>query len=335
MSETSFVIKRVDRSSADAVPAVFRSIYGDEFPMKYVYHADRIMAEIDAGRLDSSLAFDAAGEPVGYVAIYKNAPNPRLWEGGNLLVIPGKGYDSLAWRLLQHYKDPENLPDSGSDGLFGEAVCHHFFTQVGCAKLDFADCALSLDQLNGASFREHAPKTERVACLLQFYEQSDPSGACHLPGQYYDILSTLSEQLRPRTLLPGSAPLPATGITSRSDRYYADAAMWRVEVSAIGGDWGAFLDGLLEEARRRNVVSLQVVLSAAMPCATAAVAEMRRRGFFLGGLFPRWFGDDAVMMQQVLGREPDYDGIRLYTRIAKSLLEFIRADREAVRHPGR
>ena len=53
---------------------------------------------------------------------------------------------------------------------------------------------------------------------------------------------------------------------------------------------------------------------------------MRQRGFFLGGLFPRWFGADGIMLQQVLGQAPDFAGIKLYGRTAKELRKFVEAD---------
>lgn len=330
MSDPPFTIRPVDASNAEAVPSVFRSLYGDSFPMEYVYHGDRILAEIEAGRLHSALARGADGMPVGYIALYTNTPNPRLWEAGNLLVVPGRGSGDLAWSLMQHYLRPENRPATGSDGIFGEAVCHHYFTQLGCAKSGLVDCALMLDQMNGSAFKEHAPETERVACLLQFIEQSDPTGIGYLPQQYFELLQGLLKPLRPRTLLPGTAPLPGAGEVQRQDKWFEGAGMWRVAVSAIGADWELFLDDLLARARQRQVTSLQVVLSAGLPCISAAVERMRQRGFFLGGVLPRWFGADGVMMQQVLGKEPDFEGIKLYGAVAKSLLTFIRNDRETV-----
>ena len=330
MADQDIIIKKVDQSCVAAVPGLFRAIYGDAFPVQYVYHADLIMAEIEGGRLDASIAFDAVGNPAGYIALYKNAPNPQLWEGGNLLVLPGSAGSNLAWLLVQHYAQPENIPATGSDGIFGEAVCHHYFTQMGGVKCGFGDYALMLDQVNGASFQEHGPETERVACLLQFLEQSDPPDLCYLPEQYLEPLQKLLTPLRPRTALPGSAPLPVTGETASSDVWFSDAGTWRISVSSLGADWPAFLDQLLEQARQRQAVSLQVVLSAGLDCTTAAVQEMRQRGFFLGGLFPRWFGSDGIALQQVLGKEPDYDGIKLYSPVARELLGFIQTDRKSV-----
>ena len=330
MADQDIIIKKVDQSCVAAVPGLFRAIYGDAFPVQYVYHADLIMAEIEGGRLDASIAFDAVGNPAGYIALYKNAPNPQLWEGGNLLVLPDSAGSNLAWLLVQHYAQPENIPATGSDGIFGEAVCHHYFTQMGGVKCGFGDYALMLDQVNGASFQEHGPETERVACLLQFLEQSDPPDLCYLPEQYLEPLQKLLTPLRPRTALPGSAPLPLTGETASSDVWFSDAGTWRISVSSLGANWPAFLDQLLEQARQRQAVSLQVVLSAGLDCTTAAVQEMRQRGFFLGGLFPRWFGSDGIALQQVLGKEPDYDGIKLYSPVARELLGFIQTDRKSV-----
>lgn len=335
MNTSRYSITPVTAENAAKVSDIFRVLYGDRFPASYVYRAEGVMGEIDAGRLAASLALAPDGEAIGYASVFKTAPNPALWEGGNLLVAPGGDRGDLAWDLFQHYLQPGRIPGPPSDGLFVEAVCHHYFTQLGCAKAGFVDCALVLDQMNGADFVERAPETDRVACLLQFLEQSEPNGTCYLPEPYFEALSMLLGQLHPRNIRSGGAPLPDRGETVRSDSWFAGAGMWRVSVSSVGARWGTVLNELLDQARERGVTSLQVVLSTEMPHMTALVEEMRRRGFFLGGLFPRWFGNDGVMMQNVLGKEPDFEGIKLYGDTAKTLLEFIRNDRLGVLEQGR
>lgn len=327
------VITAVTAANAASVAIVFRSVYGDSFPAPYVYHADQVLAEIEAGRLAASLAFDRDNRAIGYVSFFKCAPNPNLWEGGNLVVVPGCGADNLAWDLMQHYLYPGSLPGQLPDGIFGEAVCHHYFTQVGAAKTGFLECGLALDQLDAASFHEHRPETERVACVVLFYELSDPSGVCYLPEQYFEILQEICGHLRRRELAPGLSPLPSDGATVSVDHWFEAAATWRVSVSAIGADWQRFLDDLLEKAQKRDVACLQVVVATSQPCIGMAVGQLRQRGFFLGGLYPRWFGDDGVMMQRLLGKEPDYEGIKLYSDKSRKMLQFIRSDREsALRH---
>lgn len=330
MSDRSFSIQPITEQNAAYVAGVFRAIYGDDFPVDYVYDAGRLLAEIAGGRLAAALARDVEGHPAGYVSCYTCAPNPRLWEGGNLLVVPEYSASNLALVLADYFLQPGNLPGGRSDAIFSEAVCHHYFTQVSCAKSGMTACALALDQLDGASFKQHRPETARVACLLQFLEFSAADAPCHLPRRYDTILRRLLAPLRARRLAAGDAPLPAAGETQRRDDWYASAGTWRVSVSRIGSDWSAFLAELNFEARKRCVTSLQLVLCADQPWIDAAVEAARAHGFFFGGLFPRWFGADGVMLQQVLGKAPEFEGIRLYEAQAKELLEFIAADRKSV-----
>jgi hypothetical protein len=54
---------------------------------------------------------------------------------------------------------------------------------------------------------------------------------------------------------------------------------------------------------------------------------LRNRGFFFGGVLPRWFGEDGLLMQKVLVR-PNWEGINLYTDRAVQILRFIKDDWE-------
>lgn len=330
MNDSLFSIQPITARNAARVASVFRAIYGNDFPVAYVYDADLLMAELLSGKLIAALACDDDDRAVGYISCYRCAPNPRLWEVGNLLVVPEYSASSLALSLTDYFLQPENLPRGFNDGIVDEAVCHHYFTQVSCAKAGMVDCALAVDQLDGASFKQHRPETSRVACLLQFLEYSAVSEPCHLPQRYVGILRRVLEPLCARHLLASDAPLPTSGETISSDHWWAAAGTWRVAVSRVGSDWGEFLDRLLRQAHERRAVSLQLVLSTDQSCLDEAVEAMRRRGFFLGGLFPRWFGADGIMLQQVLGQAPDFTGIKLYGRVAKELLEFIETDWRSV-----
>jgi hypothetical protein len=86
----------------------------------------------------------------------------------------------------------------------------------------------------------------------------------------------------------------------------------------------------LNQAAENRVISLQVTVDTACPHIGAAVAELREQGFFFGGVVPRWFGSDGLLMQTLLDRETDCDDIKLYSQTAKDLLAFIRSDRETV-----
>lgn len=327
-----YTIFPVTASTADNVAKIFRAVYADDFPMRYVYHADQVMFEIDSGRLCAVLAFDPAGEVIGYASVYRSSPNPSLWEGGNLVTLPGHRESGLAWSLQKHFMLPGSLPSLQVDGYLCESVCHHYFTQVWNAKLGFYDCAIALDQLSGASFTVHRPDTERVSCVVQFFEQSDQPEPMYLPHRYAERLRLLAKPFRPRQILESMPSLPESGATAYSDQYFQTADTWKISMSAIGADLDIVLEQVLTSAKLRNVISLQLIVSAASPFIGAAVEMMRDRGFFFGGLFPRWFGADGIMLQQVLRKNPDYEGIKVYSSEAKELLAFIRTDRDSVHH---
>ena len=331
--QEKFRIVAVEEGNAHLVGTVFRALYGDDFPVRDVYQPEVLWREILAKRLTAALALDAAARPVGYISFFKSTPNPSLWEAGNMLVVPEYAQSGVAGLLAEYYFNPALCRLAGSDGIFSEAVCCHYYTQVGAIKAGLVDCALALDQLDGTSFKDgksNKAGMTRVSCVLNFMELSDPVAPEYLPARYDALLRRLAAPLRPRTFLASTASLPAEGDTVREDKYYDVAKTWKVAVRSIGADWAAVVENLLTEADRRQIVSLQVVLNTDCPAIGEATELLRHNGFFFGGLAPRWFGTDGVLLQKLWGDEPDYEETKLYSQTAKDLMAFVRADREAV-----
>ncbi len=331
--QEKYRIVAVEKENAHLVGTVFRALYGEEFPVRDVYQPAVLWQEILAGRLTAALAIDAASRPAGYISFFKSTPNPCLWEAGNMLVVPEHARAGVAGLLADYYFDPTMCRLTDSDGIFSEAVCCHYFTQVGAIKAGLVDCALELDQLDGASFKDgksNKAGLARVSCVLNFMELSDPATPEYLPARYGEWLRRLAAPLRPRAFLVSTASLPSEDDTVRVEKYYDFAKTWKVAVRSIGGDWKAVVANLLTEADRRQIVSLQVMLNTACPAIGEATEMLRRNGFFFGGLAPRWFGTDGVLLQKLVGDEPDYEETKLYSQTAKELMAFIRQDREAV-----
>ena len=329
-----FRIVDVDAANACHVRTIFQSLYGEDFPVKDVYHPEVLSGEIRAGRLIAGLAFDAQERPVGYISLFKPAPNPRLWEAAGLAVVPGYSRTDLSSILVRYGLDIAARPMMDMDGIFCEAVCSHYFSQVILAKNGFTDCGFLLDELDGASFKDgksNRAGSARVSCVFTFGETTAPSETEYIPARYEGMLHRIAATLRPRTLSPSTATLPAEGATILEDKYFSSARTWKLAVSRIGGDWPAVADRILSEARQRQAISLQVVLNMDCPCISAAVEILRDRGFFFGGMAPRWFGTDGLLMQQLFSSATEYEQIKVYTPMAKELLSFVRSDRETAK----
>lgn len=333
MPETSFRLQRADATNAVLIPAIFRAVYGDSFPVPYVYQPEMLVKELQSARLSAALAFDANGQPAGYVSIFHSAPNVRLWEAGNFVVVPAYRKSDVADLLVSAVnKDGFLYVAKDSDGVFREAVCCHYYSQVSGIKSGQADFALALDQLDGPSFKDNLAGSARVSCVLNFKEGSPPRQPVFVPSVYGTMLERLFLQLRPRVRFVSVGVLPQDGSSTRwEDHYYESVQTWKIAVWKVGPDWPAFTDNLLAEAKRRGVISLQITLNMACPFIGAAVEVLREKGFFFGGLAPRWFDADGLSLQQVFGYETEYDLTKLYSPMAKELLSFIRADRTAIR----
>lgn len=332
MTAPAFRLHRADETNVVLIPEIFRSVYGDSFPVSYVYQPELLAQELQQGRLSAALAFDADGQPAGYVSLFHSAPNVRLWEAGNLVVVPAYRQTEVADLLVAAVNTDGFLYTAlDSDGLFREAVCCHYYSQVSSIKTGQFDFALALDQLDGPSFKDNLAGSARVSCVINFSEISPPHQPVFIPAVYAGMLNRLFLQLRPRVHSDSIAPLPQDASSTRSeDHYYEAVQTWKVAVWEIGSEWLAFTANLLAEAKRRKVISLQITLNMACPFIGAAVEVLRAQGFFFGGLAPRWFDADGLLMQQVFGYETEYALTKLYSPTAKELLAFIRADRATV-----
>ena len=105
----------------------------------------------------------------------------------------------------------------------------------------------------------------------------------------------------------------------------------RINVFYFGSDWSEVVQNILAEASVQQIISIQVWLDTSCSCIGEAVRVLRSHGFFFGGLAPRWFASDGLLMQKVT-TDTRYDLFKLYSSPARDLFDFIRADRAAVQH---
>ena len=324
----------VDCENIRHVATVFRSVYGEDFHVRDVYDPELLWRKIQAGQIVSALAFSADGQPAGYISLFNTAPNPRLWETGNIVVVPRYANTDISLRLFRYYEELISSRAADIDGFFTEAVCSHYFTQISDAESGMVDCGLELDQLDGSSFKDgksNKAGSARVSCLLSFKEKRDHTGPVYVPVRYEGIIRKITDRLRPRDLLLSTTVMPIQGVSTLEERYYPASRTWKISFRNIDSDWTTVVEDIVDQARQRNVISLQITINMALPYIGEAVEVLRGKGFFFGGMAPLWFGTDGLLMQQLFGNEPHYEGMKLYTPMARELLAYIKTDRQTVR----
>ena len=93
-----------------------------------------------------------------------------------------------------------------------------------------------------------------------------------------------------------------------------------------------FLSALAEceaQADALGVVVYQVWLPMSQPCLGWAVDGLRERGYFLGGLLPRWFDEDGILMQRLV-HPPDWEAQQILLERSQAIAKFIREDWDRV-----
>lgn len=69
----------------------------------------------------------------------------------------------------------------------------------------------------------------------------------------------------------------------------------------------------------------QVWLPLASTSVGWAVERLRSRGYFLGGILPRWFDTDGLLMQR-LYHTPDWDTIQILLDRSREIVRMVRED---------
>ena len=173
----------------------------------------------------------------------------------------------------------------------------------------------------------------RVAVIVVFRPYEARPQTIYLPPVYWKQLEYLYADFdHGHRFLPGDAHLPAKQKTQGKLELYSQVAVARMNFTAIGSDFSDLLTQFDHQASENGILVYQVFLPLTVAATGEAVDILRRCGYFLGGVMPRWFGDDGLLMQKVLG-SPNFEGVRLYTERAKNILELVTADwQRAVGH---
>ena len=74
---------------------------------------------------------------------------------------------------------------------------------------------------------------------------------------------------------------------------------------------------------------IEAWLPLAWPWSGAAAQVLGEQGFFVGGIMPRWFDEDGMLLQKLMG-PPHWDQIQIQFPRAQKILDMVRADWQRV-----
>jgi hypothetical protein len=199
--------------------------------------------------------------------------------------------------------------------------------------------ALEVDLMPAEAYTKEQSARGRVSTLLAFTTVKPKPHVVHLPTVYRSEIEWLYAGLNvEREFVWVDSTRRADGASVGKMDVFDFAQVARLAIHRIGADFDTFISQLEDEAHEKLVLSgsegkvevFQAWLPLASPFTGAATDVLRAHGYFLGGVLPRWFDEDGLLMQKVT-QEPDWASIQLYSERAKSIMEIVKRDWESVR----
>lgn len=314
---------------APGVAALFQAVYGNDYPVKAYLDPDALIRENRAGTIVSSVAKTTDGHIVGHNALFNSAPCKQVFESGAGLVHRDyRGGQGIFTQMVAHglALGPEKFENI--EQIFGEPVCNHPFSQKMGRKNGFVTRALEVNLMPAEAYVKEGSARGRVSALLYFKTVRSRPCVVYMPAVYAGLFDFFYDDMDDdRDFVPSDQPLPTDTTTRMATQVFDFAGVARIALEEAGSDLASVFAE--EEARLLNagIRVIQVWVSTGVPFAGAVVDFFRSGGYFLGGVLPRWFDVDGLLMQKVLD-PPEWDQMVLYYPRDQEIGQMVRADYE-------
>lgn len=319
------VIDLFKPEDALGVSLCYYEVYGDSFPIEHVYDPDEVIARNSTDAQYTVVARTPKGELVGLAGLFRHAPNPGVYEAGQLMVLKSYRKSHAAKKIASRIIG--ELPaELGLPVIFGEAVCNHPVSQRLAHNDGLRPTGLEVECMPSGTYSKEGVKDRNVSLLLMFNVLNDEQCDVYLPEEYVEFLGEMFDTLNmSRNVLTGGE---LAGSTASDEFLLPDAGLARLTISKPGTDIVSVANAAHDKLGGQGLV--QIFLNLGDPGAPEAVALLKEQGYCFAGLLPAWFGSDGLVMQK-LPQEPEWDGICLYNKTARAILEYVRKDYESVR----
>ncbi|MCB2187505.1 MAG: hypothetical protein KQJ78_13875 [Deltaproteobacteria bacterium] len=313
---------------APGVAACFRVVYGGDYPIRTYYEPAALTEANRTADILTWVAITPREEVVGTANMYRNGCDPRVYEGGGSLVIPKYRRRGLNLKLNESIiAEGERNPNITV--LFGEPVCNHTHMQKAMLNQGFFFTGLEMDLMPATAYDRSKDPAERVSMLWNFREMQPRPHGVFLPGALAAPLREIyGETELERRFSPALETTPSAMESEMRSQVYDFAQAARVDLPLVGRDLPVRLAELQQDLAGRGVEVLQLRVNLGQPEVGWVVEVLRQAGFFLGGLYPRWFDYDGLFLQRT-ARRPHWEQLHIMPDFSR-LLELVRADWQAV-----
>lgn len=317
------------RSDAGGVAILYEDAFKGECPDEALCDPKQLRRENKTGRMLSFVVRDMLGGVEGHVYFKNSAPYDRIMEWGGLMIKDGVSPTDEIAAMLLDYSINAAAANGRIEGVFTHMLCNQETVQKAYLHRGLKTTAIAVDSTpgaGGAAADGGGESSGRTATALSFRLFKFPQQTVYLPLSYHYIMQMLYSPFEEgRNFVWTKAQGFERVSTLGKMALFKDSGMARIIVERIGADFEIFTANLEAQASTMNPALLQMWLPLNSPSLSAAVDALRAGGYFLGGILPRWFDADAMLMQK-MHQMPDWEEIKVAGYEGKELLEAVRAD---------
>lgn len=321
----TYILDRFRPEDAPGVVELFKAVYGDGYPIRLFYDAQALIEANKTGQYITVVARLPEGRVISVHNFYRSAPYEQLYEFGAGLTLPDYR-DAGISNALGRYALESVLPGLNTEEAFGEPVCYHIHMQKLCESTGYTETAIEVAIMPSEAYAQERITGGRVATTVAFRCLKSSPHTVYVPQTYAELISSLYSILDDsRELLPSSQEVPEGLSTVSRVQLFDFAQVARIAVEQAGADLESHLAKIEDDAREKGFLVFQAWLKLSCPWVGQAVKALNKHGYFIGGILPRWFDQDGLLMQKLFC-PPYFEEIRLYSDQAKKILAAVQED---------
>lgn len=303
----------------EAIRCIY-SEYGYDYGHEELYYVDGFMNQIKNGNIMSFLAVNDHGQVAGHFALifsekYKGMPDISTVVIRN--EFRGLGLFSQFLDYCFEIGKKENFR-----AFMGEPVAYHPMSQKAVLKSGFTPTAVLLSYLDPKMPKAYSKDDQRMdifACVKILDPEAEscvypPLSVVSLVKNIYDGLGWKYEILQPK------------GMSDTTRISIEDNNLLKIKtiiINEASDDLKETLDGAVNHAIRDKHEMIELMLSMRTPSCEYAYNVAKQSGFVLSGLMPGGQENDYIIMQKLMGKEPDYSRLVTVGKFEKLIEDVI------------
>jgi len=311
----------------------FFRVYGYTYGPGYVYDPELLKSLVEEGLLVSAVAIDSRGEFVGHAAIRIDKTKPRIGELISLAVDPAYRNSGLAKKIHSYLL--EQARERKLEGLFGEAVTIHPYSQRLCLALSGKESAIMVGYVPPANYRQisEGAFTKRQMAMVYFFGLSngERSKRVFVPENHLSMIEkiylhlNLKRILAPENVHPTGASCGDTAFDLKVNNDISTAAITinvycPDTIRLIGSKIKALLESQIE------YLYLDLPLSSALTPYFAG--EFESMGFFFSGVIPYLKDGDYLRLQFLNTSQINLDSAIVVSEFGGEMSDYVRLMKE-------